>query len=174
MEVSAAIKLRQSVRAYKPDQITEEELQAVLTAAQNAPCAMKMCERMHLTVVQDPAILEELNVMAAKSMGRPDARPTYDAPTLIFVSHLKECEDILMGVNVSCVMENMLLAATELGLGSCYLFGLSQANQGNPRLPELLKLPEGYRSVAAAAIGYPAEELTAREQMPRYTVDYLK
>lgn len=59
-------------------------------------------------------------------------------------------------------MENMLLSAADLNLASVYLFGLSQALQGEPRVKELLKLPEGFRTVAAIAVGHPAHPLQER------------
>lgn len=163
MEFTRALALRQSTREFTQEQLTEQEVSQLLKAAMAAPTCMGRFERLHLTVVQDPAVLEELNQLFQKAVGNPEAYPSYHAPTLIYVSNSLEDEEIIFGANASCVMENMLLAAADLNLASVYLFGLSQALQGEPRVKELLKLPEGYRTMAAIAVGHPAQPLQERE-----------
>ncbi len=162
MEFTQALSLRQSNRAFTDEQLTAQEVDALLQAAMSAPTAMARYERVHLTVVQDAAVLAELNQLFQKTVGDDNAYPTYHAPTLIYVSTSLEDEDILAGANAGCIMENMLLAATDLGLASVYLFGVSQALQGQPRVAELLKLPEGFRTVSAIAVGHPAQPLEPR------------
>lgn len=163
MEFTKTLSLRRSTRAFTDEQLSEAEVSALLKAAMAAPTAMARFERIHLTVVQDPAVLEELNLLFQKAVGNPEAYPTYHAPTLIYVSNSTEDEEILAGANAGCVMENMLLAATDLGLSSVYLFGVSQALQGEPRVAELLRLPEGFRTVSAIAVGHSAQPLEPRE-----------
>lgn len=162
MEFTRAMALRQSTREFTQEQLTEQEVNQLLKAAMAAPTCMGRFERLHLTVVQDPAVLEELNKLFQKAVGNPEAYPSYHAPTLIYVSNSLEDEEIIFGANASCVMENMLLAAADLNLASVYLFGLSQALQGEPRVKELLKLPEGFRTVAAIAVGHPVQPLQER------------
>ena len=162
MEFTNVLSLRQSTRAYTGDQLTEEQLSALLNAAMAAPTCRGRFERVHLTVVQDPAVLAELNAMFQTAVGDETAYPTYHAPTVIYVSNSVEDEEIVAGANASCVMENMMLAAADQGLASVYLFGVSQVLQGNPRVAELLHLPEGFRTVAAMAVGHPAQPLESR------------
>ena len=166
MEFDQVLSLRQSNRAFTDRQVSREQLSALLNAAMAAPTAMARFERLHLTVVQDPAVLEELNQLFQRAVGDESAYPTYHAPAIICVSDSVEDEELLMGANVGCVMENMLLKATELGRGSVYLFGLFAATRAlsdQTRIPKLLKLPEGFRPVSAIAVGYPAQPLSARE-----------
>ena len=59
--------------------------------------------------------------------------------------------------NVSCAAENMMLAATELGLGSCFLMGPMIAFS-DPALRARLGLPEGYEPLIGVALGYAAGE----------------
>lgn len=162
MEFTNALSLRQSTRAFAPEQISDEQLSALLNAAMASPTCMGRFERLHLTVVQDPAVLEELNSLFQKTVGDPNVYPTYHAPTLIYVSNSLEDEEIVAGANAGCVMENMMLAAADQGLASVFLFGISQALLGQPRVAELLKLPEGFRTVSAIAVGHPAQPLDAR------------
>lgn len=163
MEFTRTLTLRQSTRAFTGEQLSEAEVSALLKAAMSSPTAMARFERLHLTVVQDPAVLEELNLLFQKAVGNPEAYPTYHAPTLIYVSSSTEDEEILAGANAGCVMENMLLAATDMGLGCVYLFGVSQALQGEARVAELLQLPEGFRTVSAIAVGHAAQALEERQ-----------
>ncbi len=162
MEFTKVLSLRQSTRAYTGEQLTEEQLSALLNAAMAAPTCRGRFERVHLTVVQDPAVLAELNAMFQTAVGDEAAYPTYHAPTVIYVSNSLEDEAIVAGANASCVMENMMLAAADQGLASVYLFGVSQVLQGNPRVAELLHLPEGFRTVSAMAVGHPAQPLEGR------------
>lgn len=165
MEFNQVLALRQSNRAFTDQPVSREQLSELLKAAMAAPTAMARFERLHLTVVQDPAVLEELNRLFQRAVGDESAYPTYHAPAIICVSGSVEDEELLMGANVGCAMENMLLKATELGLGSVYLFGLFAATRAlaDQRIPQLLKLPEGFRPVSAIAVGYPAQPLAARE-----------
>lgn len=174
MEFTDVIKLRQSVRAFRPEQVTDEQVQAVLEAAYNAPVSMGKTDNIHLTVVQNPEILDKLNAVFSQVVGNPDAKPTYGAPTLIYVSAPSSNEDILNGANAAVVVENMLLAAVNQGLGGVYLFGISQATQGRPEPAQLLGLPEGFRTVSAIALGYPAQEPAPRQLGVRYETDYIK
>jgi nitroreductase len=162
MEFTKALSLRQSTRAYTGEQITENELSALLNAGMAAPTCMGRFERVHLTVVQDPAVLEELNTLFQNAVGDSNAYPTYHAPTVIYVSNSLEDDEIVAGANASCVMENMMLSAADQGLASVYLFGVSQALLSTPRVAELLRLPEGFRTVAAMAVGHAAQPLAPR------------
>lgn len=162
MEFQKALALRQSTRAYQPRQISDDQLTAILQAANAAPTCMGRFERLHLTAVQDPSVLAELNRLFQTAVGDSSAMPTYGAPTVIYVSDSLEDEEIIDGANAGCVMENMLLAAADQGLASVYLFGLSQALLQEPKVAELLRLPEGFRTVSAIAVGYPAEPVSPR------------
>lgn len=174
MEFTNVVKLRQSIRAFRTEQITDAQLRAVLEAAYNAPVAMGKVEDIHLTVVQNPQVLDKLNAIFSEVVNDPSAKPTYGAPTVIYVSAPSSNEDILNGANAAVVVENMLLAAADQGLGGVYLFGISQATQGRPEPAQLLNLPQGFRTVSAIAMGYPVEELAPRDLGVRYETNYIK
>ncbi len=73
------IKTRRSCRKYKPEQITDEELQAVLEAGTYAPTSRGM-QSPYIVAVQNPALREQLAAMNARVMGTT-SNPYYDAPT---------------------------------------------------------------------------------------------
>lgn len=162
MEFKKTLAMRQSVRKFTDEQITNEQLNTLLQAANAAPTCMGNYDRVHLTVVQDPDILKRLNEAFQKAAGDPDIQVTYGAPTVIYVSDNKEDEEIIKGANAGVIMENMLLAASDMGLGAVYLFGLSQVLFADDEISDLLQLPEGFRTVSAIAVGVAADPAAER------------
>ncbi len=162
MEFIDVLKLRQSTREFKQEQITDEELQAVLDGAYLAPTAMGQYDNIKLLVIQDAEKIQKLGEISMKVMGM-DKSPTYGAPTLIFTLHKDHPEDIFIGENSAVIMENMLLAATEKGLGSCYLMGLCQTIYKDAEANKIAGVPEGFRMVNAVALGHPKNPLSPRD-----------
>lgn len=162
MEFKNVLARRQSVRSYQKKQITESELKTLLEAANAAPVCLGQFDHVHLTVVQSPEVLARINAKFAAAVGDETACPTYGAPTVIYVSNQASDEEVIVGANASCIVENMLLAATDMGLACVYLFGVSQVLLNDEEVAGLLKLPEGFRTVSAIAVGYATEELNER------------
>ena len=71
-------------------------------------------DHLHLTVVQKPEILAQINAAFQKAVGDPNMQVTYGAPTVIYVSCKNEDEEIVKGCNAGVVMENMLLLLQQL------------------------------------------------------------
>jgi len=176
METLKAIAMRRSTRAFKPDQISDEVLDTILGAGCAAPVGMRDYDSLHLTVLQNKELLDELSKATANFFGRPDMDPLYGAPTVVIVSSTKNTK--IPGIeycNAACVIENMLLAATDMGLGSVYLMGCIGALNNSPDLLKKLDLPEGYRPVSAVALGHPVEPLTGEKDLKKtIAVNYLK
>ena len=82
-EVLSAIAARRSCRAYRPEQIKPEELEAVLTAGTWAPTGMNRQSPV-IVAVQDKATRDQLSRINAEIMGR-DGDPFYGAPTVLVV-----------------------------------------------------------------------------------------
>ena len=78
-EVITALKTRRSIRHYKPEQITDEELTTVLEAGTWAPTA-KGVQDPWIVAVQNPALMEKISLLNRKIWGR-DFDPFYGAPT---------------------------------------------------------------------------------------------
>ena len=118
-ETLETIKSRRSCRAYKPEQITDEELNAVLEAGTYAASAMGR-QSAKIVVVQDAATRAQLTRMNAAVMGK-DTDPMYGAPTILVV--LADAGSKNAVQDGSLVMGNLMLAAASLGLGSCWVGG---------------------------------------------------
>ena len=146
------IKTRRSCRRYKPDQIDDRTLQAVLEAGTYAPTS-KGQQSPFIVAVQDPALLKRLARMNAAVMGT-DTNPYYDAPTYIFVFAPADGRNPVQ--DGSCVMQNLMLAAHALGLATCWINREREmfATDEGQALMRQWGLPDGLMGIAAVAIGY--------------------
>ena len=169
MNTMEAIISRKSVRSYTGEQVSAEDLQAVLTAANAAPIAMGRYSDVHLTVIQDQALMAKIDAAAAAMMGKPGLHALYGAPTFVLVS-AKVPENDAGGQNVAysnaaIVVENMALEAVELGLGNCLIWGAVRAINADPALVAEFGLPEGFTPCCGLILGA-SEETYAEREIP--------
>ncbi|QOX64118.1 nitroreductase [Anoxybacterium hadale] len=177
METMKTIAMRQSCREYTGEQLTESELKTVLEAANASPVGMGKFEDMMLTVVQKKDLLEKLDEAGAKFYGNPDMHPLYGAPTVIIASAKDTGIDRRMVgfCNAACMIENMALAATDLGLGSVYLMGSIMALGGDSDLKQDMKIPADFIPASAIALGATTQPLKERDlTVSKVSVEYLK
>ena len=164
-ETLKIIKQRRSIRNFKAEQITEDELQAVLEAGLYAPNAGD--QAWHFTVVQNKELLDRLNLTAKEAAKQMDMEHLaelgkderfnclYGALTLIIVSG-NEQAPIPLDADCAAATENLLLAAESIGLGSCWIFFVLLAfySRKGSALRKELKIPEGYKPYYSAVFGY--------------------
>jgi nitroreductase len=164
-ETLKIIKQRRSIRSFKAEQITEEELQSILEAGLYAPNAGD--QAWHFTVVQNKELLDRLNLAAKEAAKQMDFEPLkqlgnneqfnclYGAPTLIIVSG-NEQAPMPLDADCAAATQNLLLAAESIGLGSCWIFFVLLAFNSlqGPELRKALKIPEGYKPYDSAVFGY--------------------
>jgi nitroreductase len=166
MEMIKTIAMRKSTRSYKAEQISDEALNLILTAGCAAPVGMAAYNTVHLTVIQNSELLEKITEAAAKAFGNPNAKPFYGAPTIVIVSAKPNEKAPNVGIaNAACIIENMSLAATDLGLGSVYLMGFLVSFSADKELLKELNLPEGFVPVSGIALGYPTEPITVEKEL---------
>ena len=165
MELWEVLKKRQSVRNFKSDVLDKSVVEKILLAGSMAPVGMGAYGNVHATVINKPEVLDALDKATAKKMGKPEAHPLYGAPCMVVIS-AKPGKFVIPGIdqaNCGCILENMMLAATELGLGSVYLLAATECITENPDILEKLELPEGFKPIGGIGLGYPAGELKERE-----------
>ena len=170
--VLSLLSSRRSHRAYQPQQLTQEQLDALLTAALASPSAVNR-QPWHFTVVQNAALLDEIHQAAKEhimtldeSQRSPrflsdDFQVFYHAPTVIFISGDASSNWVQLDCGIAA--ENIVIAAESMGLGSVVL-GLPRnafASDKGPALKEKLQFPAGYEFVIAVAIGTPADDKAA-------------
>lgn len=176
METMRTITSRKSIRSYTGESISDSDLQTVLKAANAAPVGMGKYENAHLTVIQDPEFLKEIETGAAEAFGRPDISIFNGAPTYIVVSAKPYGETLgnIDYANTGIIVHNMALAATDLGVGSCYIWGGTMALVANPALVARLNLPEGFVPCGGIVLGISDEAYAPREIPQRIGTDYVR
>ena len=145
MDVFEAIQKRKSTRAYEKTPVPEETVKKILDAARLAPSAMNR-QPWHFIVVTGSEKREELSKgVFAKFLA--------ETPVVIVACGDTKASPDWCLIDVAIAMENMVLAATAEGLGTCWV-GSFDENQ----VRALLKIPENLKVIALLAVGYPREK----------------
>ncbi|MDR2520259.1 MAG: nitroreductase family protein [Eubacteriaceae bacterium] len=175
MEFFDTVMSRRTTRSFEARQIEDKDLDALLLAAHMAPIAGANYAMTHMTVVQDTGLLEEIRFdCGAKPKGQEKYIDSfYGAPTIIFFSANGVSSDYIEYSNIGCAIENILLAATSLGLGSAYIWGCLKKLRKHPETIEKLQLPDGYEILSAVAVGYPIEPLSQRNPADKISVNRI-
>ena len=157
-EVLKVLEERRSCRKFKPDMITEDELNAVLRAGTYAPTGMGKQSPIILAVT-DPEMREKIRKENAKILGRgEDLDPFYGAPVILIV--LANKADFTYIYDGSLVIGNMLNAAESLGLGAIWIHRAKEEFD-SPFGKEILKelgIEGDYEGIGHCALGYPDGE----------------
>lgn len=169
-EVLQAIKNRRSVRTFTNQQVSDEQLDAILEAAVYAPTGMNY-QTFHFTAVLDAEKLAELNrrvkaVFARSTDERFRHRGEneaynfyYRAPALVIVTN--ESTQPWAGQDCTNALQNMFLAAHSLGVDSCWINQLSSTCHDSA-VRELLTqwgIPENHTVYGCAALGFNSGEV---------------
>ena len=150
MDVLTAIGRRRSIRAYADKPVEEAELQKVLEAGRLAPSA-KNRQDWKFVVVRDPAVRKEL-ARAAHGQHFLEQAPVAIVGCGVEPKYVMPCGQPAYTVDVSIAFAFMVLEATELGLGTCWLGAFDE-----DAVKKLLGVPAEFRVVAITPLGYPAE-----------------
>ena len=162
------IRTRRSYRSYQSEQITDEQLNAVLEAGTYAPTSRGL-QSPFIVAIQNEELKARLAKMNAEIMG-VTTNPYYDAPTYVLVFVPSDAPNGIQ--DASLVMENMMLAAHAQGLGSCWIHREREmfATEEGKELMQQWGLPEGLVGIAALALGYPnGEPSPAKPRKEGYT-----
>lgn len=161
-----AIAMRKSTRSYKFEQINDEVLNTIINAGCAAPVGYGAYDTVHLTIIQNPDLLNKIAKTAADIFGTPNTNPLYEAPTLIIISGKPNDKFPNAEIaNAACIIENMALATTNIGIGSVYLLGIIRAFHEDKALLSSLDLPENFIPASAIALGYPIEPFTIEKEL---------
>jgi len=154
MEFMEVVRKRRSIRRYKDKHVPMEKIRRVLEAARLAP-SWKNGQCWEYIVVNDYEKLKELKTGLNKPINAPTFIVACGDPSK---SGKHEGKDYYL-VDVAISMEHLVLAATNEGLGTCWM-GLIDEE----KIKNLLGIPKKYRVVAVTPIGYPDEGITKREK----------
>lgn len=117
-ELMNIIKSRRSTRAFKPELPPVEQIRRIVEAAEWAPSGMGRYN-WHFSVVYNPEKTLKLARAIAEADNRGPEYNFYGAPVIINISCERDDRNALL--NGAAAIENLMLAATELGLGSCWI-----------------------------------------------------
>jgi len=168
MDVFEAIKGRRSVRQYKPDVVPKELVEKILDAARWAPSGGNI-QPWKFIVISDRNLVELLRKVSPGYLG--------ETPSAILVCSDKEKahriggalgRDYLSVADCAMAVENMLLAAYALGLGSCVVKSFSRI-----AVKEMLEIPEDIEPELLVMIGYPARTPPPPARIPLKEIAYL-
>lgn len=155
---------RRSIRTYNGKNITETELNQIVKAAYASPVGRALFDSLCITVISNSDYLKKWEDYCESVT---EHRPFYGAPTVILVSSLIPSTD-LKSVNVNfsnaaILVQNMAIAATELGIGSCHIWGAVRLLNDNRELLKELNLPEGMIPCCAITLGHTDEKYELRD-----------
>ena len=154
---------RRSTRAYRPEPLQEAVIQQILEAGRFAPSGMNK-QLNHFYVITDPNYLADLTALVSR----------YGAPVLVLVTNQKESTTCVQ--DASCAMENMMLAAFSLGVGSCWinqLYRTREDREVQEKLAEIGVTPEEM-PVAALALGWPAVDFPGPREKTGNLVSWVR
>ena len=167
MDVLEAIKKRRTIRTYKTTPVSQDTLDIILEAGRLAP-SWGNTQTWRWVVIQD----QNLKMQIAEKVLRPGNRGTdavKTAPVIIATCAELNKAGFREGqpstdkggywymFDAALALENMVLAAKSLGLGTLFIGGMN-AN----KVESLLGVPQGYACVILMVLGYPDEEPEAR------------
>ena len=148
MDFQTLIEKRYSVRAYEKKPIEDEKLQQVLNAARLAPTGGNR-QAFHLVVVHTAGREDELQRIYGREWFT-------DAPVIIVACAAPDYK-----LNVGIVMDHLILAATEAGLGTCWIGAFNRE-----AAREILGIPDDVEPIIFTTLGYAAGETRPKKRKP--------
>jgi nitroreductase len=167
MEFIDVIKSRRSVRSFIKKEVNQEKIEYIFNCARLAPSWMnKQC--WHFIVVKNS---ERINDIAKASIIN---RWLKNAPVIIVAcsdplsSYKKNGIDYSI-VDVSIAFEHMILAAADIGLGSCWIGGFD-----HKKVKTILEIPPRIKIIAMTPLGYPINNNSIIEKSKKIIVRNTK
>ena len=156
---------RKSIRNFNGKNFTDAELKEILKSAYAAPVGHALYDTLALTVITNKDFLNRWEDAVAEHDNAPGKHPFYNAPTVILVSSVMSPAptDNVHYSNAAGIVQNMALAATELNIGACHIWGAVRVLNKKPELIKELNIPENMVPCCAIALGYTDEKYEIRE-----------
>lgn len=164
MEINAGLLSRRSVRKYKQTEISKSDLDIILKAAMYAPSAMNL-QAWHFIVIDDKEVLED----TIGSIHYAEMLNQTPAAILVCGDSSVEKNESWMLQNCSAAIQNVLLSAHGLGIGSCWIaiHGMADVVE---KVSRQFKLPAHVIPVSLVSLGYPDEAPIAEERFKKHKI----
>lgn len=171
MDAINAILSRRSVKNFKSNKIEKELIDKVLECGIHAPTGKNMQSPI-IIAVTNKDVRDNLSRLCAKVRGLAENfDPFYNAPVVLVVLAKKYVPTYIY--DGSCVLENMLLSAHDLGLGACWIHhakAMFETQEGKNLLKSLGINADEFEGIGNCVIGYP--ENSPKGALPRKK-DYI-
>lgn len=158
--VNSIFTKRRAVRQFSSDSISDEDIKNLIAAFQTSPCGMHQSDVMNLVVVKDEGLRKEIEKATDNSC--------YDAPVLFIINTKKG--SVFGERDASAAAENIMLEATDLGLGSVYVMsGAAKLNDYSDIRKEL-GIVSDFQTTVIVPVGKIAREPEKEDRSNRYQV----
>ncbi|MBQ4513467.1 MAG: nitroreductase family protein [Anaerolineaceae bacterium] len=186
MEALEAILTRRSTRKYQPELPDQLLIEKVIEAGRYAPSGGNS-QTTHFIIITKPDILDEIAWIVQTAFAKMQIQPNtyqslqnsinaskrgnyifhYNTPVLIVTANKKGYGNAM--ADSACALENMMIAANALDLGSCWINQLHWLDEDEAVREYFygLGLEEDETVTGALALGYPADGLPNRKALPR-------
>lgn len=168
MNTLEAIAKRRSIRKFTGKPLTGQQLDALLKAAMLAPTA-RNCQEWDFVVVRDRAVMDKL----MKAHPYAQMLATADCAVVVCGNTQREHAPGYWPGDCGAAAQNILLAATDMGLGSVWL-GVYPTQERMDAIAQILGLPEYVHPFNIIALGHPDEEKAEVERFDPAKVHYEK
>jgi FMN reductase [NAD(P)H] len=187
MNTKEAIEKRRTIRRFKQELVTDNEIRELLNAARLASCGGNM-QRIRFKAIKNIDIVKKIfDETAWGGLVKPNRNPEWgeNAPLSFILLTGPEKGGTLIHADAGAAIENMQLCATEMGIGCCWIGAFKKEP-----VSEIVSLPEGREALYLVAVGYPDESPVKEDidtngspkyylddndclHVPKYTVDAL-
>jgi len=144
--VIAPIIERRSVRFFKPDEVSDEQVSEIIKAGQYAPTANNNRSIEYLVIKS-----QQLRDSIYAAIGQRFLR---EAPIVLCLV-IDPAKSVCPVQDLSCASENIFIQATAMGLGTIWK---NISEEQEPRIKKLLNIPDNLRIINLIPIGYPSEK----------------
>lgn len=151
---------RRAVSNFSNDVVTDDQINDLIEAFQTAPCGMHQADVMNLVVVKDVGLRQEIENATDNSC--------YNAPILFVINTKKN--SMFGERDVSVAAENIMLEATDLGLGSVYIMGGAAKLNNHADVLKELGIDSDFEVTVIVPVGKIAKESEKEDRSQHYQV----
>ncbi len=168
MQIQEALLNRRSIRKYKDKKISKEDIDKILKAAMYAPSAMNLQAWQFIVIDNKDALIETIKSIPYAEMLRQSA-----GAIIVCGDSLVEINESWLLQNCSAAIQNILLSAHGLGIGSCWI-AIHGMDDVYKNIKTQFKLPENIVPVSLISLGFPDEVVKVEERFKQDKIHYNK
>lgn len=174
MDLFEAITKRRSIRSFQNYIVPDDAVDKILDAARLAPTGLNL-QPWEFIVINDPERKKKVREVYDEAREKLNLYPQdttfVEIATNIIV--LGDKRKATYPVDPWFAIENMLLAATALSLGSIVMTAPVLLDEHKAKLRDLMAIPASMELIAVVLVGYPAEQPEPKEKRPLEDIKHV-